>query len=384
MREPSPPSSRRTASRLGDDVQRSVAKASADGLPREVARAPSRKTSPPTAVARSSSSARASRPSLHALAHAINAALGAPGASLTHAPVADPDELDAVTDLKALTDAIAASQVDALVILGGNPVYDAPADLGVRRQAREGAVQRARFALRRRDEREVHLARAARPRVRVVGRRARARRERQRSAASHRAALRRARRHRAARPDGERAREDGVTRRFARRVRTASLAHARSHRLRSARRREDRVPRRRRATRCRSAAPIWSASGAARWPWACRRDRRRRLRPGRSARRTSRPPSTRRLPAPVGPGALEVTFAPCPKMVDGAHANNTWLQEMPDPVTKLVWDNAAIVSPATAKALGSRARTWSRSRSATGRSPRACGSCPARPTTRSR
>ena len=39
-------------------------------------------------------------------------------------------------------------------------------------------------------------------------------------------------------------------------------------------------------------------------------------------------------------------------MVDGAHANNTWLQEMPDPVTKLVWDNAAIVSPATAKALG--------------------------------
>src|ERR1019366_3915838 len=56
--------------------------------------------------------------------------------------------------------------------------------------------------------------------------------------------------------------------------------------------------------------------------------------------------------ASVGPQSLEVTFAPCPKMVDGAHANNTWLQEMPDPVTKLVWDNAAIVSPATAKALG--------------------------------
>ena len=50
--------------------------------------------------------------------------------------------------------------------------------------------------------------------------------------------------------------------------------------------------------------------------------------------------------------SLEVTFAPCPKMVDGRHANNTWLQEMPDPVTKLVWDNAAILSPATAKALG--------------------------------
>ena len=50
-------------------------------------------------------------------------------------------------------------------------------------------------------------------------------------------------------------------------------------------------------------------------------------------------------------GAFEATFAPCPKMVDGRYANNTWLQEMPDPSTKLVWDNAAILSPATAKEL---------------------------------
>ena len=27
---------------------------------------------------------------------------------------------------------------------------------------------------------------------------------------------------------------------------------------------------------------------------------------------------------------------------------NPWLQEMPDPITKLVWDNAALVSPQTA------------------------------------
>jgi molybdopterin-containing oxidoreductase family iron-sulfur binding subunit len=60
----------------------------------------------------------------------------------------------------------------------------------------------------------------------------------------------------------------------------------------------------------------------------------------------------RHLPPHAGAGALEVTFALCPKMVDGRHANNTWLQEMPDPVTKLVWDNAAILSPATAQSLG--------------------------------
>ncbi len=56
-------------------------------------------------------------------------------------------------------------------------------------------------------------------------------------------------------------------------------------------------------------------------------------------------------PAP-SKGQLEVAFAPDAKMFDGRHANNTWLQELPDPVTKLAWDNAALVSPATASELG--------------------------------
>ncbi len=36
---------------------------------------------------------------------------------------------------------------------------------------------------------------------------------------------------------------------------------------------------------------------------------------------------------------------------DGRDANNAWLQELPDPITKVVWDNPALVSPNTAKAL---------------------------------
>ncbi len=40
------------------------------------------------------------------------------------------------------------------------------------------------------------------------------------------------------------------------------------------------------------------------------------------------------------------------KVDDGRFANNGWLQELPDPVTKLVWGNAVIVSPATGKKLG--------------------------------
>jgi molybdopterin-containing oxidoreductase family iron-sulfur binding subunit len=39
-------------------------------------------------------------------------------------------------------------------------------------------------------------------------------------------------------------------------------------------------------------------------------------------------------------------------MLDGRHAHNPWLQELPDPVTKIVWDNYASVSPATAARLG--------------------------------
>ena len=39
-------------------------------------------------------------------------------------------------------------------------------------------------------------------------------------------------------------------------------------------------------------------------------------------------------------------------MDDGRYINNGWLQEMPDPITKLTWDNAAMMSPAFAKHIG--------------------------------
>ncbi|MFO1063679.1 MAG: TAT-variant-translocated molybdopterin oxidoreductase [Pirellulales bacterium] len=51
-------------------------------------------------------------------------------------------------------------------------------------------------------------------------------------------------------------------------------------------------------------------------------------------------------------GKLEVLLYNSDTLFDGRFANNVWLQELPQPTTKLVWDNAALVSPETAEALG--------------------------------
>jgi molybdopterin-containing oxidoreductase family iron-sulfur binding subunit len=54
----------------------------------------------------------------------------------------------------------------------------------------------------------------------------------------------------------------------------------------------------------------------------------------------------------VGNGQLELVLGPCPKIYDGRYANNGWLQELPDPILKLTWGNAALIAPSTAKELG--------------------------------
>ena len=59
------------------------------------------------------------------------------------------------------------------------------------------------------------------------------------------------------------------------------------------------------------------------------------------------------LPAfkPSPPDQIEFLFRPDPTVYDGRFANNGWLQELPKPVTKLTWDNAALVSPKLAQKM---------------------------------
>jgi len=54
-------------------------------------------------------------------------------------------------------------------------------------------------------------------------------------------------------------------------------------------------------------------------------------------------------PPAADPTALEVVFRSDPSVGDGEFANNGWLQETPRPITRITWDNAAMISPATAE-----------------------------------
>jgi MoCo/4Fe-4S cofactor protein with predicted Tat translocation signal len=55
--------------------------------------------------------------------------------------------------------------------------------------------------------------------------------------------------------------------------------------------------------------------------------------------------------AAVRGGAVEVVLYEKISVGNGAQANNPWLQELPDPITKVTWDNYAMMSPAMAKSL---------------------------------
>jgi len=71
-----------------------------------------------------------------------------------------------------------------------------------------------------------------------------------------------------------------------------------------------------------------------------------------------------KLPAVVSPAkdSLEVIFYRDAKMDDGRYANNGWMQELPDPITKLTWDNAVLVSRRRRANSASRTAISSKSR----------------------
>ena len=61
---------------------------------------------------------------------------------------------------------------------------------------------------------------------------------------------------------------------------------------------------------------------------------------------------SQQFPHPADNGPIEIAILPDPCVYDGRFTNNGWLQELPNPITKITWENVALISPNTAKRLG--------------------------------
>ncbi|PYQ38323.1 MAG: molybdopterin oxidoreductase, partial [Acidobacteria bacterium] len=79
--------------------------------------------------------------SVHAFAHAVNQALGNVGKTVFYTDPVDANPVNQIESLKDLVNDIQGGKVDLLIILGGNPVYDAPADLNFAEVLKSGKAQ---------------------------------------------------------------------------------------------------------------------------------------------------------------------------------------------------------------------------------------------------
>ena len=71
---------------------------------------------------------------------------------------------------------------------------------------------------------------------------------------------------------------------------------------------------------------------------------------------------------------FELVFRTDPSIYDGRFANNGWLQELPKPLTKVTWDNVALVSPNTAQQITRGRKRQARSKDANITFPRSISS----------
>jgi molybdopterin-containing oxidoreductase family iron-sulfur binding subunit len=270
-------------------------------------------------------------PAVHAIAHAMNGMLANAGRTVVYTDPVEANPEDQLESLRALVADMRSGAVKTVLVLGGNPVFNAPADLGFRDAFRKVA-RRVHLSLES-DETSVecqwHVAEA----------------------------------HFLESWSDARA-FDG----------TASIVQPLIAPLYGGRSAHE-------VLAALSDQPERSAYETVRQTWSARMPRnfeqawRRALHDGvvagtalplRTLAAAALPietSSTGAAASPSGPAAgnfqtgasgvgLELTFRPDPTIHDGRFANNGWLQELPKPVTTVTWDNVAAMSPATAARLG--------------------------------
>jgi len=262
-------------------------------------------------------------PEVHALVAVLNAALGNTDGPITYQPFAMP----AMGTLAELVDDLNGGRIESLVILGGNPVYNAPADLDF-----AAAVAKAATSVHLSHRRDATSAACTWhvPRAHYL--------ESWGDATAWEGTLM------SVQPlieplfDGHTATE----------VLSAMIDYAPRDGYQVVRDTYDGL------TGGSGKAPADSKSFEKRWRrfihdgWLADSGASGAATPALAGTRIAAPAGDVHL----GPDNLEINFVQDPSVHDGRFADNAWLQEMPDFMTKLTWDNAAILGPATADELG--------------------------------
>ena len=255
---------------------------------------------------------------VHAVAHAINQALGNVGATVVYTEPIEVAPIDQLASLRQLADDMEAGRVDTLFVLDSNPVYTAPADLRFGERLRK---VRQRFHLGQHLDETAALCQWHIPEAHYLE-----------SWGDARAA-------------------DG----------TVSLIQPLIAPLHGGRTVHEVIGALGRQAGQGTHAIVrayWQGRLAPQGGADFERQWRRALHDGFVPGTAAAPRSVtvaslgERVAEPAAREGLEILFRPDPTVHDGRFANNPWLQELPKPHTKLTWDNAALVGPATAARLG--------------------------------
>jgi molybdopterin-containing oxidoreductase family iron-sulfur binding subunit len=254
-------------------------------------------------------------PGVHALAHVINAALGNNQTTVVYTDSVEARPTDQIQSLRELTRDMNAGQVDVLVILGGNPVYNAPTDF--------------QFANRlKRVKHSVHVCQ-------------------QFNETSEKTSWQI--------PESHFLEEWGDTRAYDGTVTIMQPLIAPLYGTRSALTVLDAMLNFPGRSSYDIVRAFWmQRSGASDFePW-WRKSVHDGLVSGTALLRISPALPSNAIFASRPPKAegLEIVFRPDVYLYDGRYANNIWLQELPHPMTKLTWDNAVFLSPETAARMG--------------------------------
>jgi Fe-S-cluster-containing dehydrogenase component len=255
-------------------------------------------------------------PAVHAAVHALNQRLGNVGQTVSYAPSVEARPIDQMASLRDLTAAMEAGQVQVLVVLGGNPVYDAPADLEFARRM-DKVPLRIHIGLY--DDETAERCHWHVPQTHPL------------EAWSDARAF------------------DGTVTILQPLIAPLYAGCRSAHEVLAA------FSSRPERSGYDIVRDYWKAQGvlgADETAWQ------RALHDGvlaapavvKGGSDPSASPAPHPPPAPAQ--GLEIVFRPDASVRDGRFANNGWLQELPRPLSKLTWDNAALMSPATAKSLG--------------------------------